>query len=116
MKILVIDDEKLDLFIANKLLNMEYEAIGFSDPDEAYQWASANGFDIAIIDYYLTPPVLADQVLTKLREATNQPFRPFVLTNYVDVERERELLKQGFEGIITKPITLEKFRALILRQ
>ena len=113
MKILVIDDEKLDLFIANKLLNMEYEATGFSDPEEAYQWVASNHFDIAIIDYYLTPPVLADHLLTKLKAIADQSFRAFVLTNYVDVEKEKELLEKGFEGILTKPLTLEKIKSLM---
>jgi DNA-binding NarL/FixJ family response regulator len=112
VKILIIDDEKLDLFIAGKLLNMEYEAVGFTDPEEAYRWAADNAFDVAVIDYYLTPPVLADHALDRLK-ALGKPFRAFVLTNFVDYSVEQALLSKGFVGVLTKPLTLEKFKQAV---
>jgi len=113
LRVLIVDDEKLDLFIANKLLNMEYEATGFAEPEEALTWASSNDFDVAVIDYYLTPPWLADAVLEKLRAVKGNNFRAYVLTNYVDQAKQLDLIKNGFEGVLVKPITLEKFRDIV---
>lgn len=113
MKILIVDDEKLDLFIAKKLLNMEFEAEGFSELPDVLNWASTNDFDLAIIDYYLTPPLLADQVLRDLINIKGNSFKAYVLTNYIDNDLATQLKENGFEGIINKPLTLEVFKALV---
>ncbi len=113
LKILIIDDEKLDLFISKKLLNMEYNAEGFSTLPEVLSWAQENTFDIAIIDYYLIPPLLGDEVLRELRAIKGDTFKAYLLSNYVDSQQTEKLLTQGFSGVINKPLTLEGFKVLI---
>lgn len=113
MKILIVDDEQLDLFIAKKLLNISYEAEGFTSIDETYDWVLSNDFDVVLIDYYLTPTMLAPDVLMGLKERKGNTFKSFVLTNYVDDNQIAELLRAGFDGILQKPLTLEGFEKLI---
>jgi CheY-like chemotaxis protein len=113
VKILIVDDDKLDLFISKKLLNMEYTAEGFSTLPEVLSWAKENTFDIAIIDYYLVPPLLGDHVLKELRAIKGDAFKAYVLTNYVDQGQADKLISQGFSGVINKPLTLEGFKPLI---
>jgi CheY-like chemotaxis protein len=110
VKILVVDDEQLDLFVTKKLLGLEFEAEGFTSVEEALRWARDNHFDVVLIDYYLTPTILAHHVLKDLRAIKGDAFKAFVLSNYVDDQQARELRGAGFADIIYKPITLEKFR------
>jgi DNA-binding response OmpR family regulator len=58
LKILIVDDEELDLFINKKLLSLEFETEGFTTLKDAVNWARQNDFDVALIDYYLGPEFL----------------------------------------------------------
>lgn len=113
MKILVVDDEKLDLFISKKLLSLEYQVEGFTSMTEALQWAGENSFDVALIDYYLGPNLYAHTVLKELLAAKGATFKAFVLSNFVDDKQILELKDAGFVDIIYKPLTLEKFKSVL---
>lgn len=113
MKILVVDDEKLDLFISKKLLSLEYQVEGFTTTNETLQWAKENSFDVALIDFYLGPNLYAHMVLKELRTMKGSTFRAFVLSNFVDDKQVRELKDAGFIDIIYKPLTLEKIKSVL---
>lgn len=111
MKILIIDDEQLDLFINKKLLSLEFDTTGFTTQQEAVAWAHDNSFDVALIDYYLGPNLYAHNVLKELISLKGNTFRPFVLSNYVDEKQVNELKAAGFEDIIYKPLTVDLFKS-----
>lgn len=113
MRILIIDDEELDLFINKKLLNMEYKAEGFTTIDDAINWAKGNDFDVALIDYYLGHELYAHHALKKLVEVKGQGFDAFVLSNYVDKKQSEELIEAGFKDIIYKPLTVETLKSVL---
>ena len=110
MKILIVDDEELDLFINKKLLALEFEAEGFTLVKDAIKWAQQNDFDVAVIDYYLAPGVYANHLLKELKELKGNTFRSYVVSNYIDEKQSAELRAAGFTDIIYKPLTLEMFR------
>jgi CheY-like chemotaxis protein len=113
VKILVVDDEKLDLFISKKLLGLEYQVEGFTTMNEALAWAGPNSFEVALIDYYLGPNLYAHTVLKELQTLKGTTFKAFVLSNFVDDKQVRELKDSGFSDIIYKPLTLEKFKLVL---
>jgi len=110
VKILVVDDEELDLFITSKTLSFGYDIQGFTSIKETVAWASKNDFDIVLIDYYLGPGLYATDMLKEISSIAKGPVRHFVLSNYVDEKQILELKNAGFEDIIYKPVTLESFR------
>lgn len=112
MKILIVDDELLDLFIAKTLLQTEFEVEGFTTIKECVAWATVNEFDAVLIDYYLDTDTLATHVLTALQNVRSAPIKnAFVLSNFVDSSQIKELRKAGFEDVINKPISLDVVRA-----
>ena len=113
MKVLIIDDEKLDLFIAKKLLEPEFEAEGFTKPADAMEWARSNNFEATLIDYYLDDGVLGIDMLKQLRQIKGNSFKAILLSNHVEDDQAKEVSDAGFGGIIFKPITLEKFKAAL---
>lgn len=113
MKILIIDDESLDLFINQKLLSSDFEVVGFSSVNEGLPWIMANAFDVVLIDYYLSPGVFAHDALKRLQEIKGDTFMAFVLSNFVNGEQISNLKKAGFKDIILKPLTLEAFKAKV---
>ena len=50
MKILIVDDEQLDLFVTKKLLGLEFDAEGFTSVEETMHWARQNDFDVVLIE------------------------------------------------------------------
>lgn len=114
MKILLVDDEQLDIFITKKLLSLEFDVAGFTSVPEVLTWAENNTFDVVLIDYYLSPTMHAHDLLRELIALKKaQPFKAFVLSNFVDDKQNKELLDAGFASVIHKPLTLEKFKALL---
>lgn len=110
MKILVIDDEMLDLFLSKKFLETEFQVEGFTSMNDAVAWAKNNSFDVLLSDYYLGNGVQALDVLKALIEIKGNSFKSFVVTNYVDGEKVQQLKQGGFNGIIDKPLDLQKVK------
>lgn len=110
MKILIVDDEELDLFINKKLLGLEFETAGFTSVKDTLHWAQQNDFDVAIIDYYLGPGIYANHLLKELIAIKGSSFKAFVVSNYVDGKQTLDLRESGFMDIIYKPLTLEMFK------
>jgi DNA-binding NtrC family response regulator len=112
VKILIIDDEQLDLFISKKLLGIEFEIEGFTDLRQAKAWAEKNHFDVVLTDYYLEN-VLAHEVLKQLKEVRKEKFKALVVSNHIDSQVANQLKAEGFAAILEKPITMEKFKEAI---
>ena len=111
VKILIVDDEALDLFIAKTLLQTEFEVEGFTNLIDCVEWARHNEFDAVLIDYYLDTDTFATHALAALQQLRPVPIRnAFVLSNFVDREQFTALKKAGFEDVITKPISLDVIR------
>lgn len=110
LKILIIDDEQLDLFITTKLLSLEFDVEGFTTVEDTLRWAEHHSFEIVLIDYYLGTNVYAHTALKELIALKGHTFKAFVLSNHVDDQQALALKQAGFAAIIYKPLTLEKFK------
>ena len=116
MKILLVDDETLDLFIAKTLLQSEFEVEGFTSLNDCVLWASQNDFDAVIIDYYLGTDTYAHHALAAIQKVKSAPIKnAFVLSSFVDTKQQAELKKAGFADVINKPISLDIVRAKLGR-
>ncbi len=113
MKILIFDDEQLDLFISKKLLSLEYEAEGFTALPDLMQWVKTNDFDVFLSDYYLDNGLHATAVLKEILKEKSKNFKAFVISSHVDNQQAQELRAAGYDGIIEKPLSLEKFKGAL---
>jgi CheY-like chemotaxis protein len=113
MKILIVDDENLDLFISKRILGSEFQIEGFTSLSEALEWAKHNSFDILVSDYYLGKGQHALDVFKALTDLKGKTFKAYVLTNYIDDGKIAELKQAGYDGIIDKPIVMEKFKKAV---
>jgi DNA-binding NtrC family response regulator len=112
MKILIVDDEPVELFISKRFLGMAYQVEGFNTVSDAIQWAKNNPFDVLVSDFNLAPNVFAHDLLQSLLEIKGPTFKAYVLTNHVDDTQAATLRAAGFHDIIEKPLSLEKFKAI----
>jgi DNA-binding NarL/FixJ family response regulator len=113
VQILLVDDSPLELFLSLKILQIEYKAEGFKTLAEAIDWAKVNTFDLLISDYYIDDRVSAGDVLKAIVDLKGKTFKCFVLTNYIDPTKVTDLMNVGFDGILSKPLTLEKFKEVV---
>jgi DNA-binding NarL/FixJ family response regulator len=112
VKILIIDDEQLDLFISKKLLGLEFKVEGFTTIPAAVEWSRNNSFDVLLSDYYLGTGLHAQNALKELIKIKGRTFKALVLSNHIDENQAKQLRDAGFDGIIEKPLSLEKFKAV----
>jgi DNA-binding NtrC family response regulator len=113
MKIIVIDDEMIDLFVSKRILGVEFQVEGFNKLSDAINWAKDNSFDVLLSDYYLGNGVSAQDVLKALIDIRGKTFKSFVITNYIDDKKKSEIKQAGFDGTIDKPLELAKFKSLL---
>lgn len=113
LKILILDDEQLDLFISTKLLSLEYEAEGFTTLPDLMEWIKGNDFDVLLSDYYLDNGLHATQVLNEILRDRTKTFKAFVVSSHIDNQQAQELKAAGYNGIIEKPLSIEKFKQAI---
>jgi CheY-like chemotaxis protein len=112
VKILLVDDEPLDLFIARKQLSLEFDVTAFTTSTESLKWAQENDFDVALIDYYLGPD-LGSQLLKNIVAKKGKSFKAILLTNFVDPQQVLALKAEGFDEVMFKPLTTEKLKTLL---
>jgi DNA-binding NtrC family response regulator len=110
VKILVVDDDPLELFLSLKIIRLEYQAEGFKTLPEALEWAKVNPFDVLISDYYISKQINAADVLKAFLEVKGKTFRAFVLTNYIDQSKVAALIEAGFDSVIEKPLSVENIK------
>lgn len=113
MKILIIDDEQLDLFISKKLLGLEFEVEGFSTLPETVEWVKKNNFDVLLSDFYLDKGVNAHQVLKEILAVKNKTFKAFVLSSHFDGKQIEALKATGYDGVIDKPLSLDRLKSVM---
>jgi DNA-binding NtrC family response regulator len=113
VKILLVDDEQLDLFITKKLLGLEFEVEGFTSVADAVKWAATNQFDVLVSDYYLADGLSAKDVIKQISEFKPRDYKAYVLSSHVDEDQTKELKALGFSSMIEKPVSLEKFKAAL---
>jgi len=92
---------------------MEFKAEGFKTLPEALEWAKGNSFDVLLSDYYVSDDVHAQDVLKAIVEIKGKTFKSVVLTNYLDPTKMEALRAAGFDGLIEKPLSLEKFKIIL---
>ena len=113
MKILLVDDDSLEIFLSLKILRMEFQAEGFKSLPEAITWAKSNEFDVLVSDNYISNNVQAADVLKAMIEVKGKTFKSVVLTNHADDQMKTTIFRAGFDGIIDKPLSLDKLKAAI---
>lgn len=110
MKILLVDDEKLQLMrlerIAKELLKDD-ELVSFMNPLEALEAAKTQSFDIAFLDIQM--PVVNGIVLAKTLKATNPKVNIIFVTAFDSFGLDA--MKMHASGYISKPVTAEKIKA-----
>lgn len=115
MKIVIVDDDQINIDIAEALVAGigGCETASFTDPVKAFDWCCANPFDLLIIDY-LMPKLNGIDFIGKLRADPQFAEVPMLM---VTGRNERAVLHRAFAAgatdFLTKPVDDIEFGARV---
>ena len=107
MKVLLVDDEQVILTVSRQALSdVAREVVTFTDPRDALN-TDLSSFDVILSDFYM-PEMRGDEFLREVRKAA--PEVPFIfLTQNEDLSVAVELMRQGADDYVSKPINPTNF-------
>ena len=117
-KVLVVDDNMVNLFVAKEILNnYEIDVMTATSGAESIALTRDNKFDIIFMDY-LMPRMDGHEALLKIRELDGEYFKkvPIVaLTAKNSPGGEKMYLDDGFGGYLPKPIDVHELERILLK-
>ena len=113
--ILIIDDDKLNLATARRVLSAEYKVIPAMKGTQALAYLQNGDCDIILLDINM-PEMDGFEVLQKIRQMESCKDIPVIfLTADNDTETETRCFKEGAIDFIAKPLVPEAMRSRIGR-
>ena len=117
-KVLVVDDNKMNLMVVKGLLKRTGIQLDFATGgNECLQKTKEKPYDLILMDHMMPEPD-GVQTLHQLREDStnmNQNTAVIVLTANAIAGIEEEYRKEGFAGYLSKPISGEKLEEMIAK-
>ncbi|NRA38007.1 MAG: response regulator [Planctomycetes bacterium] len=113
-KILIVDDERVCLTVASKILEHEgYDCISCQDADEAIHLAEVEKFALVLTDYDLGNNT-GTNLFCNIKKA--HPFtRGILMSSYLNFSNMTETIEANFDDCIPKPIDAAMLCQSILR-
>ena len=117
LRILVADDSRMNqIFTEEMLKDRGHDVVLVEDGQQALQALAMEGFDLVLMDIRM-PKLDGQEALRAIREKSVPGVNPRIpviaLTAYALKEDQESLLRQGFDGYLSKPIDIEVFEKII---
>ena len=118
VRALVVDDEPMNLVVANGLFK-EYNMVidTANSGREAIKKFSENEYDVVFMDHMM-PEMDGIEAMKHIRDLANQQLKSICIialtANAISGAREM-FLKEGFDGFISKPIDINEFERVMSR-
>ncbi len=101
--ILIVDDDRINLVMAQNLLQKEYKVVGVNSGKQAFKYLEKYTPDLILLDIFM-PEIGGFEVMKKLQERKEWSKIPVIfLTADRKPETETECFKLGANDFITKP-------------
>ena len=112
--ILLVDDNAINLALGSELIRLwGHHCVEAENAEQALQAFDAREFDIILLDIQM-PGIDGIELMRMLRERAPQLKAPIVaLTANVMPEQKQQLLDQGFDDYLGKPLDERKLRRLL---
>lgn len=109
-KILIVDDNKLNIKVARKAMSdLNYEIDEVYSGDECLEKIKEKQYDVILMDIMM-PGMSGDETLVKLKDDPNFNTPVIAVTADVEAGSETKYLNQGFTSYIGKPFTRDQIK------
>ena len=115
-RILVVEDDPASLELVQVFLESEgYDVQAALDGNRALDLGGTGVFDLMILDMHM-PLYGGVEVLQMMRKRfLHHPMKIIALTADARPELREELLREGIDGYLTKPVSLSELRSEVER-
>ncbi|WP_137939328.1 HD domain-containing phosphohydrolase [Chitinivorax sp. B] len=115
MKVIVIDDTRINLTLIQHLLKRldDAESLLFEQSTEALQWCSDNDPDLVIVDYMMPAPNGLQFIEQFRADPRHQDIPVLMVTANNDKDVRYQALDLGANDFLTKPIDNKEFLARV---
>ena len=114
-RILIVDDQKVNLVVLKTMLKKlgDFDVVMAKDGKEALEQLSAAGkpFDLVLTDMWM--PMMDGEGLVRAVRADAKLAKLPVHVVTADVELQGRFAELGFDGILLKPVTVDKLKSII---
>lgn len=106
LNILVVEDDKINILVAEKLLEKHFNIHTAKSADEAIDSVTKTDFDVILMDINLGDDQLDGiDVMKKIRnEFKISSCKIYAVTSYALFDDRERFLKEGFDAYFSKPI------------
>ncbi len=112
-KILIVDDNKLNIKVAEKILSKYNPTIDSCESGfECLEKVKLNNYDLILLDDMM-PKMRGSEVLSKLKENPSFNTPVIMLTANAINGMEEQYLSKGFNGYLAKPIEKDKLYSIL---
>lgn len=102
-KILIVDDDRINIMIATKMLSDSYQVSGVLSGEEAIEWVSNNETDLVLLDIHM-PQMDGFETYRRIKEIPGKEELPVIfLTADDEPEIEVKGIEMGAFDFIRKP-------------
>jgi CheY-like chemotaxis protein len=110
MKVLIVEDDPTNQFIANKLFAGDFEIINAKNSLEAINAVENEKFDAILIDLKLGPESLSgEQLMQELRTNPNSKDSKMIAVSSFSLPEEAgAFIRAGFDMFLSKPYSRDK--------
>lgn len=114
LKVLLVEDEKLNSAVALKMLEKEYDVTLARTASEAIQLSAENKFDIALMDINLGGEMNGIEAMNEIKKNESYKNVPFIaMTAYAMPGDKEEFLSSGFLYYLPKPFSQAEILSLL---
>lgn len=111
MKVLLVDDDENNLDIQGRIIKkLGFEVDAVPSGEAGVDLALSRGYDLIFLDYLL-PGISGAEAAVRIRGSEKSGFRIPIIA-LTGVSEDFEYADFGFDDIMTKPISIDDFRAI----
>ena len=117
-KILYVEDDQASLTLMAHLLRKDYEIDGVQNAEQAIKMAQSKQYDLVLMDIKLGPIGMSGlEVAREIRKIPDYEDIPIIAVTAYAMAGDREnLLKNGCDDYVSKPLDFGKLKMAIKRQ
>ncbi|MFY9559843.1 MAG: response regulator [Terriglobales bacterium] len=112
-KVLLVDDDKDDLFLTQRSLEMEnFEVVSVTSVTEAFRQIATQAFDVLITDLHIPDPGDGFAVVTAMRHSQPDALT-LVVSGFPDVQRSMSAILLQADQVLVKPLDVAHLAELL---
>ena len=111
-KVMLIDDQDSQRHLIQEMIEkLGYAVVAFDSPEEALYLLEGRDYPLIITD--LMMPWMDGAEFCKRTKRLHPQTKIYALSGYIDAYDKKDLRKAGFDGLLSKPVSVNDLKATL---